>query len=119
MILDIAAEFQADREVERLVDHFGGAEQWRETSRQLLAYGKKNLPAQVLEGLSGSYDGVMALYRMMKGREPGIAGGQAASSAAPDEAELRTMMRDPRYWRDRDPAFVSQVTSGFRTIYGS
>jgi hypothetical protein len=29
------------------------------------------------------------------------------------------MMRDPRYWRDRDPAFIAQVTEGFKRLYPS
>ena len=66
MVMDVAAEFQAERELERLFEHFGGEEQWREVSRQLLAYGRKNLPAEVLKGLSSSFEGVLALYRMMQ-----------------------------------------------------
>ena len=34
------------------------------------------------------------------------------------EEELRQMMRDPRYWRHREPAFVKRVTDGFRAIVG-
>ncbi|MEX2618395.1 MAG: hypothetical protein WD767_20105 [Alphaproteobacteria bacterium] len=33
------------------------------------------------------------------------------------ETELRGMMRDPRYWRDRDPAHVARVAGGFRQLY--
>ena len=118
MILDIAAEFQADREIERLVEAFGGPEQWREVSRQLLAFGRKNLPPAVLEGLSGSYDGVMALHRMMKGDGPQMLDGAKAAGAA-SEAELQSLMRDPKYWRDKDPATIAKVTDGFKRIYGS
>lgn len=32
------------------------------------------------------------------------------------EADLRRMMRDPRYWREREPAFVAEVTSRFRAL---
>lgn len=35
------------------------------------------------------------------------------------DAELRSMMRDPRYWRDHDPDFVTKVHDGFRHLYGS
>lgn len=70
MILDMAAEFQAEREIERLVEYFGGEDQWREASRQMLAFGKKNLPPQVLQGMSSSYEGIMALYKMMQSDEP-------------------------------------------------
>ena len=27
------------------------------------------------------------------------------------------MMRDPRYWRDRNPEFVARVTDGFRRLF--
>ena len=29
---------------------------------------------------------------------------------------VRDMMRDPRYWRSREPAFVQRVTEGFRKL---
>ena len=34
-----------------------------------------------------------------------------------DEQTLSEMMRDPRYWRDRDAEFVARVTAGFRRLY--
>jgi hypothetical protein len=34
------------------------------------------------------------------------------------EAQLRDMMRDPRYWRTREPEFVKRVTEGFRALVG-
>ncbi len=36
-----------------------------------------------------------------------------------DAATLRQWVEDPRYWRDRDPVFVKQVTEGFARLYGS
>lgn len=33
------------------------------------------------------------------------------------EEELRAMMRDPRYWRDRDPQVLNAVSEGFRKLY--
>ncbi|MCB9979422.1 MAG: hypothetical protein H6862_07470 [Rhodospirillales bacterium] len=120
LILDIAGEFQADREVERLVEQFGGKDRWREVSRQILAYGRRALPEDVLSGLSASYEGVMALWRMMQAEQ-----GASAPHNIPEsgdvpggEKDLRKMMRDPKYWRDRDPAFVAKVTQGFRNLYG-
>ena len=34
------------------------------------------------------------------------------------EEQLREMMRDPRYWRQRNPEWVKRVTDGFRTLVG-
>jgi len=121
MLKDVVAEFRAEREVEKLVNHFGGAEQWSELSRQLFAFGKKNLPADVLDNLSSSYEGVLALHRMMKsGAEPKMVGRRSASvQGGLGEAELSSMMRDPKYWREKDPAFVAKVTQGFESLYGA
>lgn len=32
-------------------------------------------------------------------------------------AELRALMRDPRYWRERDPAVIARASEGFRRVY--
>ncbi len=116
MILEISEEFKADREVDRLSAAFGGPERWQEVSRQLLAFGQKSLPADVLRNLSSSFEGVMALYRMMTGDNANLSP-RVESSTAASETDLRSMMRDPKYWRQKDPAFVSKVTEGFRRIY--
>jgi hypothetical protein len=34
------------------------------------------------------------------------------------EEQLREMMRDPRYWRQREPEWVKRVTDGFRALAG-
>lgn len=117
MMLEIAADLQADREVEKLIAHFGGAEKWKEISRQLLAFGQKNMPADVLDNLASSYDGVLALYAMMEGKEPKMQRGGLVSGAA-DDKELASMMRDPRYWKTKDPAFIAKVTEGYQRLYG-
>jgi hypothetical protein len=40
------------------------------------------------------------------------------SDALKTEAELRQMMRDPRYWQKRDPEWIKRVTDGFRALVG-
>ena len=116
MIQELAAELQAEREIERLVTRFGGEEKWREISRQLLAWAEKNLPSAAVAGLATTYEGIIALYSMMTGAEPSTlkrAGGPAGGG----DADLQALMRDPRYWRDRDPAVIARVTEGFQRLY--
>lgn len=117
MIVDMAGDFEADREIEKLIEHFGGADKWQEVSRQLLAFGQKNLPADVLDTLSSSYDGVIALYRMMNNGEPSV--GLKISESANDTGnlDLQSMMRDPKYWKEKDPSFIAKVTEGFQRLY--
>lgn len=119
IIAQLQTDIQADREVEKLINHFGGAEQWKSVSKQLFAFGQQNLPADVLANLSSSYDGVIALHRLMQSEEPNLSiDADALPSAAEGESDLKAQMRDPKYWRDKDPAFVKKVTEGFKAIYG-
>lgn len=117
MVMEMAGDFQAEREVEKVVEHFGGIEQWQEIAKQMLAFGQKNLPDDVLDSLSSSYEGVLALHNMMKGEEPSIS--TQSQLTGGNESDLQTMMRDPRYWRDKDPSFVAKVTEGFQRMYKS
>ena len=107
MVKQIAQDFSADHEVEKLINHFGGADQWKEVSRQLLAFGQRNLPSDVLENLSSSYEGVLALYKMMQSEEPSMKKQTANPSATGTE--------DLQY---KNPAFVKKVTEGFQNMYG-
>jgi len=113
----VSADFEGTRQSQRLTDHFGGEAKWRQVAGQLRAWGQANLPEEVLETLSGTFEGVLALHNMMKSGEPGIAPGADGAGDKPDETELNQLMRDPRYWRDRDPAFVARVTRGFEQLY--
>jgi hypothetical protein len=84
----------------------------------MLAWGRKNLPLAALDGLTTSYDGVVALHRMMTASEPAALRATASSGAVPgNEEDLHKLMRDPRYWRDRDPALLAKVTEDFWRLY--
>ena len=72
----------------------------------------------ILEALSTSYEGIMALYQMMQSSEPKAIKEKTPSLQAGDE-ELKNMVRDPKYWRDKDPAFVAKVTQAFQDFYKS
>jgi hypothetical protein len=128
LVYDLAAEYvlplldeaggalDTDREETRLAQHFGGAERWQQVSRQLKVWGRANLPDEAFEALSGSYDGVLALHRLMTTGEPPL--GRAAGKPGPlDQAALDELMRDPKYWRERDPDIVARVTRGFQELY--
>jgi hypothetical protein len=112
-------EFQAVREAERLASRFGGETAWRATARQIKTWGQANLAQEVFETLASSYDGVLAIHQMMQAREPAVLNEANGPRSHLEEAELTRMMRDPRYWRERDPAFVAQVIDGFQRLYPS
>ncbi len=116
MIVEMANDFEADKEIEKLIRHYGGVEQWKQISRQLLSFGQKNLPADVLDSLSSSFEGVIALENMMHGKEPTISLNKKDTNNN-EQRDLHSMMRDPKYWRDKDPSFVAKVTEGFKNLY--
>ena len=117
LIAEAAAEFEAGKQVEKLRAHFGGEERFRRIAGQISTWGRANLPDAVFTALSSTAEGVVAMSRMMEAKEPPLSR-EAEVERGPDEAELRKMMRDPRYWRARDPAFVNRVTEGFRRLVG-
>jgi len=116
LIAEAAAEFEADRERTRLAEHFGGPERFARVAREVGAWGRANLAPPVFEALAATFDGVIAMQRMMEKGEPRLAS-RGEPEGAPDEAQLRKMMRDPRYWQKREPDFVGRVTEGFRRLF--
>ena len=117
LISEAAAEFEAGRQREKLHAEFGGEERFRRLAPQIGAWGRANLAEPVFAALSTTAEGVVAMHRMMQAKEP-LLSREGANDGAPDEAALRKMMRDPRYWRSREPDFVQRVTEGFRRLVG-
>ncbi|MBK1658052.1 hypothetical protein E2C05_00160 [Paracraurococcus ruber] len=118
LIAEAAQQYEADRQREMLVHHYGGEDAFKRMAAQLAAWGRAKLPPGVYAALASTADGVMALEQMMRGQEPGLAR-DAAPPGPENEGELRAMMRDPRYWRSRDPQFIQRVTEGFRRLVGN
>ncbi len=116
VLSEMATHFESQNQVERLAQHFGGEDKWRETAAQLKKWGETNFPEETFRSLSSTYEGVLSLHRMMAKGEPGFVGDGAASSET-TEAGLKQLMRDPRYWRDHEPGIVRKVKEGFQRLY--
>lgn len=117
LMIEVANAAHGAGDAARLEAHFGGKDRWREIRRQIRKWGEKTLPPDAFQALSGSYDGVLAMHRMMQtGEEPGLAKGGTGGEAL-TETQLKKLMNDPRYWRDHDPALTRKVDEGFRRLY--
>jgi hypothetical protein len=119
LIDDLMGELHASRDAERLSKHFGGDAPWQNMARQIKTWGQANLADDVYRTLAADYDGVLAMHQMMQAREPVVLQDADGPQSEVDEGTLTRLMRDPRYWRERDPAIVAQVTEGFRRLYPS
>lgn len=113
---EMTINFEAQKQLEKLVQHFGSQEKFNEISRQISAWAKQNLRPEVYDALGSTYEGVIALYKLMSSNEPmlGKSGGVGEELS---EDSLRKMMEDPRYWRDKDQAYASKISKGFERLY--
>jgi len=129
LVYDLAAEHlvpmiegvnrEASGQIERsqLAAHFGGEEKWQSLAPQIKTWAEANLNDEVYDSLGSSAEGVMAIYHMMQAREPHVISETALPASGVDQGKLSQMMRDPRYWRDRDPNFVAEVTAGYQRLF--
>ncbi|MEQ8602531.1 MAG: hypothetical protein RIB45_04370 [Marivibrio sp.] len=101
----------------KLEAHFGGPERWAEMRRQLKRWAAGKLPDDAYKALASSYEGVLALHRMMERKEEPAPLNEAEPPATLSEEQLRRKMRDPRYWRERDPTILRDVSDGFKRLY--
>jgi hypothetical protein len=119
LVDELLDEFGSARDSDRLANRFGGTDAWRALAGQIKTWGRANLSEDVFATLSASYDGVLAMRQMMQATEPAVLRDGEGAQAVADEASLSQLMRDPRYWRDRDPNLIAKVTEGFRRLYPS
>lgn len=117
MMGNLASDLAIENDKKRLIEHFGGEQKWGEISQQIKAWGLEKLGSSSFDSLASSYDGVVALHKMMGGREPGLISDGHASNGGLSEQGLKDLMRDPRYWRDHEPAFVNRVKDGFVHLF--
>lgn len=112
----LAGEYRYRGERERLVQRYGSEARFAEMARTLETWGRRNLPESVFEALASSYEGIVALETMMQGGDPGLVTGERGGAALTED-QLVGLMRDPRYWKKRDPEILAKVTEGFRRLY--
>lgn len=88
-------------------------------------WSKKNLSTdsyQAISEFASTAQGVRALEEIMKlNKDAPIPQTETAIEAAPSLDDLRSMMKDPRYWRDgeRDQAYINKVSNMYEKYYGS
>ena len=85
-------------------------------------WAQKNVPGDFqneIMRLGESAEGVQLLEHFMQAMNSESISGETGTTVGVSEDDLKTMMRDPRYWdvRQRDPAFVKQVDEGFAKLY--
>jgi len=117
LVNQVSGELMAQNQIGQLAEEFGGEEKWREISSQLANWGKSSYAPEVYQAMASSADGIRTMYKSMTKDEPGLLGPNDGNGGSPSETGLKSLMRDPKYWRDQDPAIVAQVREGFSRLY--
>ncbi|MCA3263003.1 MAG: hypothetical protein ING44_13755 [Telmatospirillum sp.] len=117
LVREYAEVYRSEMTQTKLIEEFGGDTAWSTLAPQLASWGQANLPSSVYDALAATPEGVRALHKLMNSGEPNLRGATAAASGPADEAELRKLMADKRYWRDHDPELVRIVSEGFKRLY--
>jgi hypothetical protein len=75
--------------------------------------------ARALDEALGSADAIAALEAVLERASQGRFAAFNAGAASPlkSEAELKALMADPRYWRERDPRLVAEIEDGWKRLY--
>lgn len=113
---EMASEFEAQKQREKLVQFFGSEEKFSEVSRQVAAWAQNQFEAEVYNALGSTSEGVIALYKMMGSNEP-VINKEGALNEPVTEENLTKMMQDPRYWQTKDQDYIAKITNGFQKLY--
>ena len=116
VLSDLFSARQSSDAMRELEKFFGGTEKTKTALRAINAFGEKFLPRDAFEELCTTAQGIQSVYRMMQSMEPDVHTDKNVSENLSD-ADLRRMMRDPKYWRDADPEYVRKIENGFKKLY--
>jgi len=109
---DIEAEFA--QLGDNAQDRVNAVELWSNAN-----FGEEHMDA--IKMLGSTAKGIEVIEILMDKLKGSSINGQGQLAGVQGEAELLTMMKDPRYWnpKERDNNFIDQVNQGFGRLYGN
>ncbi len=116
VLSDIFQQQDEASALNELEKFFGSSEKMADALRAISAFGEKFLPSDAFESLCATAQGIQSIYKMMQSMEPAVNTDKNAVENLSD-ADLRRMMRDPKYWRDHDAEYVRKIENGFKKLY--
>jgi len=118
LLQEMSLELKNGAEMKELEQAFGGPEQFATIARQISAWGEKHLDRSLFETLAGTKDGILIMHQMMqRGQEQTVLDKTSKIDAPLSEGDLRKLMADPKYWKDRDPDLTKRIEDGFKRLY--
>ncbi len=102
--------------INELKNFFGGNEKMTDALNAINTFGEKFLPQDAFDALCATPQGIQSVYKMMQSMEPSVEINSVDIKNLTD-ADLRRMMRDPKYWRDKDTEYIRKIENGFKKLY--
>ena len=116
VISDLYSVQNENNAVNELKNFFGGNEKMKDALNAINAFGEKFLPRDAFDALCATPQGIQSVYKMMQSMEPSVETNSGDTKNLTD-ADLRRMMRDPKYWRDNDVEYIRKIENGFKKLY--
>ncbi len=116
LISDLFIVHDETTAINELKSFFGGTEKMNDALHAINAFGTRYLPHGAFDELCSTPQGIQSVYKMMQSMEPNVQTDKNESKNLTD-ADLRRMMRDPKYWRDNDAEYIRKIENGFKKLY--
>ena len=116
VISDLYSTQNESNAINELKNFFGGKEKMTDALNAINAFGEKFLPRDAFDALCSTPQGIQSVYKMMQSMEPSVEINSGDTKNLTD-ADLRRMMRDPKYWRDNDTEYIRKIENGFKKLY--
>ena len=116
VISDLYSVQNENNAVNELKNFFGGNEKMKDALNAINAFGEKFLPRDAFDAVCATPQGIQSVYKMMQSMEPSVETNSGDTKNLTD-ADLRRMMRDPKYWRDNDVEYIRKIENGFKKLY--
>lgn len=116
VISDLYSVQNETNAMNELKNYFGGTEKMHDALNAINTFGEKFLPRDAFDALCTTPQGIQSVYKMMQSMEPSVKTDSGEINNLTD-ADLRRMMRDPKYWRDNDAEYIRKIENGFKKLY--
>ena len=116
ILRDIFSINAETKKLNELKNYFGDTEKMNDALRAIKIFGERYLPHDAFEVLCSTPQGIQGIHKMMRSMGPNVHTEQNSIQNLTD-AQLRTMMRDPKYWRDNDADYIRKIENGFKKLY--
>lgn len=116
VISDLFNTRDENEAISELKNFFGGTEKMTDALQAVNSFGERFLPREAFDVLCSSAQGIQSVYKMMQSMEPDVKTDKN-EVASLTEKDLRQMMQDPKYWRDKDSEYIRKIENGFKKLY--